>query len=136
MRSFANIFLQIYPGLILIGNLGEILRFISCKIIFCGINVSEEKKVFICQIIYLLFMFLFLILDVFCFVDENTFDDEKTLLFMKEKVKLLYLNSILGGIINIIEIIYLIILLVKEKKYKIDLQEKKEMSLIRFEEEV
>ena len=55
---------------------------------------------------------------------------------MKEKVKLLYLNSILGGIINIIEIIYLIILLVKEKKYKIDLQEKKEMSLTRFEEEV
>ena len=47
MRSFANIFLQIYPGLILIGNLGEILRFISRKIIFCGINVSEEKKVFL-----------------------------------------------------------------------------------------
>ena len=55
---------------------------------------------------------------------------------MKEKDKLLYLNSILGGIVNIIEIIYLILLLVKEKKYKIDLQEKKEMYLIRFEEEV
>ena len=81
-------------------------------------------------------MFLILILDIFYYVDENTFDDEKTLLFMKEKVKLLYLNSILGGIINIIEIIYLIILLVKEKKYKIDLQKKKEISLIRFEEEV
>ena len=70
-------------------------------------------------------MFLILILDIFYYVDENTFDDEKTLLFMKEKDKLLYLNSILGGIVNIIEIIYLILLLVKEKKYKIDLQKKK-----------
>ena len=124
-RPFSNIYLQIYPSLVLIGNFGLMLKFLNCKIKICGIELPQDKKDFFIQILYLLLIFLIFIFDLFL-LDNKTFDKNKKILFFSEKTKLLYVNGILGGLVNIISIIYLIISL-RQAKYKI---EKDEFSLI------
>ena len=124
-RPFSNIYLQIYPSLVLIGNFGLMLKFLNCIIKICGIELPQDKKDFFIQILYLLLIFLIFIFDLFL-LDNKTFDKDKKILFISEKIKLLYVNGILGGLVNIISIIYLIISL-RQAKYKI---EKDEFSLI------
>ena len=123
-RPFSNIFLQIYPSLVLIGNFGLMLKFLNCKIKISGIDLPQDNIDFIIQILYLLLIFLIFIFDLFL-LDNKTFDKDKKILFISEKIKLLYVNGILGGLVNIISIIYLIIIL-RQAKYKI---EKDEFSL-------
>ena len=43
---FANISLQVYPTLILIGNIGSITKLLNIKIIFFEINILEKKVIF------------------------------------------------------------------------------------------
>ena len=124
-KPFSNIFLQIYPSLVLIGNFAFMLKFLNCKIKICGIDLPQDNIDFFIQILYLLLIFLIFIFDLFL-LDNKTFDKDKKILFFSEKTKLLYVNGILGGLVNIISIIYLIISL-RQAKYKI---EKDEFSLI------
>lgn len=45
-RPFENISLQIYPTLILIGNIGLITKFLNVKIIIFNRNILEKKVIF------------------------------------------------------------------------------------------
>ena len=42
-RPFANISLQIYPALILIGNIGYIIKFLNLKLMIYEKNILEKK---------------------------------------------------------------------------------------------
>ena len=101
------------------------LKFLNCKIKISGIDLPQDNIDFFIQILYLLLIFLIFIFDLFL-LDNKTFDKDKKILFISEKIKLLYVNGILGGLVNIISIIYLIISL-RQVKYK---SEKDEFSLI------
>ncbi len=114
-RPLSNIVLQVYPSLVLIGNLGTILQFLNCKIEFFGRTISEKTDNLI-QIIYLILIFIIMIINLLFFVDDKTFDENIKILFLKEKYKLFIINGILGGLVNLIGIIYLIILIIKENK--------------------
>ena len=57
-----------------------------------------------------------MIINLLFFVDDKTFDENIKILFLKEKYKLFIINGILGGLVNLIGIIYLIILIIKENK--------------------
>ena len=127
-RPISNIILQIYPSFVLIGNLGLILNFLNCKITMGEISISEENVDIFIQILYLLLIFLIFIFDIFFLVDNKTFDENKKLLLISEKYKLLYVNGILGGLVNIISIMYQCFILIKTK-YKI---EKTDVSLNRI----
>jgi hypothetical protein len=127
-RPISNIILQIYPSFVLIGNLGLILNFLNCKITMGKISISEENVDIFIQILYLLLIFLIFIFDIFFLVDNKTFDENKKLLLISEKYKLLYVNGILGGLVNIISIMYQCFILIKTK-YKI---EKTDVSLNRI----
>ena len=127
-RPISNIILQIYPSFVLIGNLGLILNFLNCKITMGEISISEENVDIFIQILYLLLIFLIFIFDIFFLVDNKAFDENKKLLLISEKYKLLYVNGILGGLVNIISIMYQCFILIKTK-YKI---EKTDVSLNRI----
>lgn len=114
-RPLSNIVLQVYPSLVLIGNLGTILQFLNCKIEFFGRTISEKTDNLI-QIIYLILIFIIMIVNLLFFVDDKTFDENIKILFLKEKYKLFIINGILGGLVNLIGIINLIILIIKENK--------------------
>ena len=113
-RPISNIILQIYPSFVLIGNLGIILNFLNCKITICGKNISQYNIDIFIQTIYQLLIFLIFIFSLFL-LDNKTFDENKKLLFISEKYKLLYVNGILGGLVNIMSIIYLTYILLKTK---------------------
>ena len=51
-RSFANISLQIYPTLILIGNIGVIIKSLHLNITFFERNLFNNKGDILIQIIY------------------------------------------------------------------------------------
>ena len=114
-RPFANISLQIYPTLILIGNIGLITKFLNLKIIIFERNILEKKGDILIQIIYLIIVFIFILLILIFGINEKTFDEKIIILFMKEKNKLIYINGIGGALINLFEIIYLVNLYLKEK---------------------
>ena len=101
-RPFSNIILQVYPSFLLIGNLGEILKSLNCQINMCGISIPQD--------------------------DINIFIQILFQLLISEKYKLLYVNGILGGLVNIISIMYQCFILIKTK-YKI---EKTDVSLNRI----
>jgi hypothetical protein len=127
-RPISNIILQIYPSFVLIGNLGLILNFLNCKITMGKISISQANVDIFIQILYLLLIFLIFIFDLLFLVDNKTFDENKKLLLISEKYKLLYVNGILGGLVNIISIMYQCFILIKTK-YKI---EKTDVSLNRI----
>ena len=62
-RPLSNIVLQVYPSLVLIGNLGTILQFLNCKIEFFGRTISEKTDNLI-QIIYLILIFIIMIINL------------------------------------------------------------------------
>lgn len=114
-RPFANISLQVYPTLILIGNIGSITKLLNIKIIFFEINILEKKGDILIQIFYLVTVFIFMILILIFGIEEKTFDEKMIILFMKEKNKLIYINGIVTSLINLFEIIYLIYLYLNGK---------------------
>jgi hypothetical protein len=92
------------------------------------ISISQANVDIFIQILYLLLIFLIFIFDLLFLVDNKTFDENKKLLLISEKYKLLYVNGILGGLVNIISIMYQCFILIKTK-YKI---EKTDVSLNRI----
>ena len=114
-RPFANISLQIYPTLILIGNIGYIIKFLNLNIKIFEKNILEKKGDILIQIIYLIIVFIFILFILIFGINEKTFDEKIIILFMKEKNKLIYINGIGGALINLFEIIYLVNLYLKEK---------------------
>jgi hypothetical protein len=92
----------------LIGNLGLILKYFNCKINVLGISVSQNTIDVFIQILYQLLIFLIFIFDLFFLIDNKTFDVNKKLLLISEKYKLIYINGLLGGVVNVMSIIYLI----------------------------
>lgn len=142
-RDISNIFLQIYPSLVLIGNFGflmELLKNTICYIyklnkgkneeIDKELNIKkekenkekenniieklkEEKKVKLFQFIYLSCIMLINLFILYNF-DNKSFNENVIILFMNEKKKLQYINGYFGCLVNLMEIIDLIIL-IKEK---------------------
>ena len=129
-RPISNIILQIYPSFVLIGNLGLILNFLNCKITMGKISISQANVDIFIQILYLLLIFLIFIFDLLFLVDNKTFDENKKLLLISEKYKLLYVNGILGCLVNIMSIIYQAYILL-QTKHKV---EKTETSIYEFHE--
>jgi hypothetical protein len=94
------------------------------------ISISEENVDIFIQILYLLLIFLIFIFDIFFLVDNKTFDENKKLLLISEKYKLLYVNGILVCLVNIMSIIYQAYILL-QTKHKV---EKTETSISEFHE--
>ena len=115
-RSFANISLQIYPTLILIGNIGVIIKSLHLNITFFERNLFNNKGDILIQIIYLSLLLVFILFILIFYINEKTFDEKIIILFMKEKNKLIYINGIGGALVNLFEIIYLCHLYIKEKQ--------------------
>ena len=71
---FANKLLQIYPTLILIGNIGTIIKLFDSKIIICRRNILENNGDILIQIIYLSLLLVFISLILIFGVGEKTFE--------------------------------------------------------------
>ena len=108
-RPFANISLQIYPILFLIGNIGLITKLLHLKIIIFGKNILEEKYDILIQILYLVTILIFILLILIFGINEKIFDEKLIIMFMKD------INGIGGALINLFEIIYLIDLYLKRE---------------------
>jgi hypothetical protein len=117
-KPLANIYLQLYPSFVLIGNLGVILKILHCKIKIIENKISSISNFF--QLLYQAIIFIFLLCVIFSLLDDKTFDKNIKLLLMPEKYKLLYVNGILGGLVNLLAIIYLTCLMLPQKYNVID----------------
>ena len=73
-RSISNIILQVYPSFILIGNLGEILKYLNCQINMCEISMPQDSLNIYIQMLYQLLIFLIFLFDAFFLIDDKTFD--------------------------------------------------------------
>ena len=107
-RPISNIILQVYPSFVLIGNLEEILKYLKCQIKVFNISIPKDSTNILIQILYQTLIFLILLFDICFLLDNKTFDESKTLLLIPEKYKLIYLNGFLGGLVNVMSIVYLI----------------------------
>ena len=85
-RPFANILLQIYPGLIMIGNIGTIIKLFHLDSKILGKKVLFNKRDILIPIIYLLFLLVFISLILIFDIDKNTFD-EKIIIFIYKRKK-------------------------------------------------
>ena len=85
-RPFANILLQIYPGLIMIGNIGTIIKLFHLDSKILRKNILFNKGDSLIQIIYLLFLLVFISLILIFDIDKKTFD-EKIIIFIYKRKK-------------------------------------------------
>ena len=112
-RPLANILLQIYPSLILFGNIQLLLNFLRCDMYFFWIYRFEMDVIL--QIFYLSVIFIINLFNMILLDEKKAFENNNKLLFLNEKIKLIYINGYFGSIVNLVSIIYLVIYKTKER---------------------
>ena len=112
-RPLANILLQIYPSLILFGNIQLLLSFLRCDMYFFWIYRFEMDVIL--QIFYLSVIFIINLFNMILLDEKKAFENNNKLLFLNEKIKLIYINGYFGSIVNLVSIIYLVIYKTKER---------------------
>ena len=112
-RPLANILLQIYPSLILFGNIQLLLNFLRCDMYFFWIYRFEMDVIL--QIFYLSVIFIINLFNMILLDEKKAFENNNKLLFLNVKIKLIYINGYFGAIVNLVSIIYLVIYKTKER---------------------
>ena len=67
-RSNSNIVLQVYPSFILIGNLGEILKYLNCQNNMCEMSIPQDSMIIYIQMLFQLLIFLIFLFILFFYL--------------------------------------------------------------------